>query len=123
MENFIGKRRFNISVFLCDFFPKDIAKLISNYDYYLEGKNYIFNDRYPNDKEYSNINITRNISVLPDGNIVAGTNEPSIKIWNVQTGYCVNIFNSFVDHFSGIDCIKVLHDGRIITCLNDSIII
>jgi hypothetical protein len=46
IENLMIKRRKNISMHLINFFPKDITKMISEYDYYPECKSYIKIERY-----------------------------------------------------------------------------
>src|SRR5579863_5330157 len=94
-DNFIIERRFNIAKYLDIYFPKDISKLISNYDYYLEGKSYNFN---------GHTNVVTCIAVLSDGRIVSGSFDKTIKIWNLQTGLCDMTF----EDTSWILCIAVI---------------
>jgi WD40 repeat protein len=106
-DNLIIKRRSNITDILCDYFPKDVAKLISNYDYYLEGKIvHSFKD---------NTSI-RCIAILSDGRIVSGSDDCTLKIWNLQTGKCDIIFRG---HVGMVMCTAALSDGRIISGSTD----
>jgi WD40 repeat protein len=100
-ENLIIKRRINITNYLITYFPSDIAKIISNYDYYLEGKSYIFED-------YDNSIIC--ITMLNDGRIISESNYNILKIWNLQSGSCEVTFR--ID--CNIQCVNVLPDGRIV---------
>jgi hypothetical protein len=63
-DNLIVKRRKNITKVIVEFLPKDMSKLISNYDYHLEGMSYILIG-------YAKW-ITRN-AVFSDGRIVRET--------------------------------------------------
>jgi WD40 repeat protein len=94
-DNFIIERRINIAKRLDIYFPKDISKLISNYDYYLEGKSYTFG---------GHTNVVTCIAVLSDGRIVSGSFDKTIKIWNLQTGLCDMTF----EDTSWILCIAVI---------------
>jgi WD40 repeat protein len=80
--NLIKKRRSDIVIWLNNFFPQDIAELISKYDYHLEGISYTFNGHK---------SAVSCIGVIPDGNefrLVSGSYDGTIKIWNLQTGEC-----------------------------------
>jgi hypothetical protein len=75
--NLIRERRKNIIKFLLTFsIPKDIANLVSDFDYYLEGTPYTFS-----------ANCTNNncIAILPDDRIVIGGNQNRLQIWDLQT--------------------------------------
>jgi hypothetical protein len=106
-DNLILKRQINISKFLNTFFPKDISKLISEYDYYLEGISYTFT-------EYDTY--IRCIVVLPGGpsgccfaaeRIVVGSGK-QIKVWNLDTGKCDIILTG---HTLDVNCIASLPVG------------
>jgi WD40 repeat protein len=161
-RNLIIERRSNIINMLCDFFPKDVAKLISNYDYYLEGKivhtfeghtdtiscvtilsdGRIVSGSYDKTLKIWNrrtgkcditftghnnwvICVAVHVSVLqkhladplidrvlPDERIVSGSEDNTLKIWNLQTGNCDSTFRG---HDSWINCVAVLSDGRIVS--------
>jgi WD40 repeat protein len=103
------KRQINIAEILSDFFPKELAKLISNYDNYLEGKIvYSFE---------CHIRTILCIAVLPDGRIVSGASDKTLKIWNLQTGNCDITFRGH-DHM--VLCVAVLSDGRIVSGADNS---
>lgn len=51
------------------------------------------------------------VKILPDGRIISGSRDRTIKIWNTKTGICENTFNVG----SPVKCINVLPDGRIMT--------
>jgi WD40 repeat protein len=78
-DNLISKQRTNIAIFLNNFLPNDISKLISNYDYFLEGNAYTLEERVDNIKC---------LAQLPDGRLVSVSNENVIKIWDLNTGTC-----------------------------------
>jgi WD40 repeat protein len=107
-DNLIIKRLNNIVDILYDFFPKDVAKLISNYDYYLEGK--IVHSLN------GHIDQVTCIAMLPDGRIVSGSDDGTLKIWNRKTGKCDITCK---DDNYGIMCITVLADGRIVSGSRD----
>jgi WD40 repeat protein len=101
-ESTINKRRTNIAKYLNDFLPNVVSKLISDYDYYLEGKIYTFS---------KNCRIDNCFAILPDKRIV-GSCENDVTIHNPETGDCEGIFKGHTDRVS---CIAVLPDGRIVT--------
>jgi WD40 repeat protein len=78
IDNLIIKRRINIAECLNQIFINDISKLISEYDYYLEGKSCIFsihNDAY-------------NETILANKYLFSATYYNGFKLWNLQTGIC-----------------------------------
>jgi WD40 repeat protein len=113
-ENLIIKRRTNISNYISKFFPNVIAKLISEYDYYLKGKaNIITNQSELNEHLYR----ARWCFELPDKRIVSVLGDKRIKIWNMQTQKCDITFESD-DHY--IFCANILSDGRIISFMTNN---
>jgi len=98
-DNLMEKRKANI--INNSIFPKDIAKIINDYDYHLEGKSYTFIGHR------KSVNC---IAVLPDGRIVSGSGYQTIKIWNLLTGRC-DITLKVTDYW--VTSIAVLLDGRI----------
>jgi WD40 repeat protein len=73
-------RRINIIKHLIDFFPNDISVLISKYDYIIEGKSFVLKNAANDTINY--------FTVLPDGRIIVGMMDSTLRIWNVQTGIC-----------------------------------
>jgi WD40 repeat protein len=79
-DNLIIKRRINIIHCIITFLPNVISRLISDYDYYLEGKSHTF--KYPFNSLYC-------ITVLPDGRMLSDCyynndddDKHKIIIWN-----------------------------------------
>jgi WD40 repeat protein len=72
-------RQITIIKSLC-YFPKVIATLISQYDYYLEGR------LYKSIKYYGGTIVY--IYVLPDGRIISRSDNEELNIWNPKTGKC-----------------------------------
>jgi hypothetical protein len=72
-DNFIIKRRTSIATYLNIFFPNVISKMISEYDYYLEGKATILTDH---------CEALNDIAIFPDGRIISGSCNGTMKIWN-----------------------------------------
>jgi WD40 repeat protein len=100
-KNFIIERRINIEKYLKIFFPNVISKLISDYDYHIEGQSYIFG------------NHSDRISCLatfPDGRIISGSEDKTIKVWNVNTNPLNNCDIVFEDIYE-ISCIAILNEG------------
>lgn len=60
-----------------NFIHSDISKIISEYDYYLEGKIYIFKGIYPHNQALWKSN------VLQDGKIITQSYS-TIKIWRLK---------------------------------------
>jgi WD40 repeat protein len=44
------------------------------------------------------------VAILPDGRIVSGSNDRTLKIWNLQTGKCDMIFTG---HTDWVNCVAV----------------
>jgi WD40 repeat protein len=103
MNNFVIGRRISITTYLHTFFPKVVSNLISEYDYYLEGKS--------NNLTGHSCSVNC-FAILPDGRLVSGSDDKSIKIWNMQDGKCEVIFTG---HKNEVTCITVLHDGYIVS--------
>jgi hypothetical protein len=83
IDNHIAKRRTNIVKYAQYFFPKDIANLISNYDYYLEGISYTFKDSFTS---LNHDNFVSFISLLPDGRIISAMIVPIIHLrWHASS--------------------------------------
>src|SRR5579863_6116814 len=80
-DNLIIKRRINVAKYLSDHLPNDVSKLISKYDYYLEGK-------YSSFVCNSTISCVCALSAGLPGGIVTGLYNGTIAIWNSQTGIC-----------------------------------
>jgi WD40 repeat protein len=110
-DNPMNERRKIIVKYLYNFIPNDLAKLISDYDYYLEGKIYTFSTRYYFD---------RFIAVLPDKRIVGDAGIPTLKIWNLETDECEATLEG---HSKRVSCISVFPDGRIITGSYDNTLV
>jgi WD40 repeat protein len=94
--NLIAKRQRNIINLLKYFVPTVIARIIGDYDYYIEGKAYtIANVISPIDY----------VTILPDERIACGLRNGTINIWNPKTGLCDITFNEstrFVHHVAVI---------------------
>jgi len=111
MINFIIKRRENISNHLIEFIFKDLANLVSSYDYWLEG----IADDLKEEIDY--------IEAFPDGRIV-GQKEGKITIYDLTTQkYLLDTLEHANRHGHGnpIDCALILSDGMIITGSTDSV--
>jgi WD40 repeat protein len=111
INNFITERRINIITYINTFFPKDISKLISEYDYYLKGVAHTFLNT-------GCIDSIAQIATLPGGRIVSRFNYHTITICNLQTGLCDISFSETAQ----ITCMNVLRDGRIVYALLNGII-
>jgi WD40 repeat protein len=115
-DNPIIKRQHDIQNLLYDFFPKDICRLISKYDYYLKGKSYTLRTH--------DISVAR-VAVLPDEKIVIGFDfncaDCTLKVWNSKMDKGDIILTG---HRKWINCIIILPypDGRICTGSNDGTI-
>lgn len=68
------KRQTDIAKYLCEFVPKEIANIISGYDYHLEGVSTKFSDS----KGHL-------VGVLSDGKILCQESFGLIKIWNIDS--------------------------------------
>jgi WD40 repeat protein len=116
MDDLVLKRRTTISNYLVDFFPSDISKLISTYDYYLEGISYFLKNNEDKNICYNEMcfnvlydNYSKNTYRLsePYGKkyrlIFADNNI--IKIWNPKTE---EVDITFKGHLENIFCIAAL---------------
>lgn len=54
--------------------------------------------------------------MLPDGNIITGSNQGWLHIWDISTG---KIIKSIHGHSRNIKCISVVPDGRIVSGYDD----
>jgi WD40 repeat protein len=109
MDNLIIKRRNDLLNYLVTYFPNDLSKIISSYDYYLEGKSLDFKCKWMNC-----------IAVFPDslGKIV-GACENKLIIWNAKNG---NFENTLVENYERnqyagkdiIRCVAILPDESIV---------
>jgi len=52
------------------------------------------------------------VTNLPNGNIITGSEDKKIKIWNAESGNCIKTLSG---HKNYILCLNVLLDGRIIS--------
>jgi WD40 repeat protein len=52
------------------------------------------------------------VAELPDGRIICGSFNDTLKIWNVITGKCDN---TLVGHIGPMNCVIALPDGRIVS--------
>jgi len=101
ITNAICERRNIITKYLCDFLSTDVAKLTSMYDYYLTGKIHILKGH--RDSVWC-------INVLPNGKIVSGSSDHTIRIWDPETGNCEKILY----HLHCVMCIIILSNEHII---------
>jgi WD40 repeat protein len=119
-NNLIIKRQITIAEYLSKFVPNVIADLISDYDYYLEGKSIIAERcRFLNmqDEDSKTYYISNNrIAILSDGIIVNGSHN-LIELYDLQTEESDYIADhSSISNFnSPIYCIAVLSDNRVVT--------
>ena len=102
ITNAIRERRDIITNKLCDFLPTDLAKLTSMYDYYLAGKVHMLKGHRGG---------VWCIDVLPNGKIVSGSADCTIRIWDPETGNCEKILH----HSYRVRCIIILSNEYIIT--------
>ncbi len=56
------------------------------------------------------------MAVLPDGRIISGSNDKTLRVWDAESGQCLNTLSG---HTSYVSCVAVLPDGRIISGSND----
>lgn len=87
------------------FFPQDIAGIISSYIYQLQGIAYVLTDH---------THTVYCIAGLPDGRIVSGSYDKTIKIWNSLTGKCEHTI-----HCPRAYCLTTLPDGKIVGGFED----
>jgi WD40 repeat protein len=98
----------NFSVF---FFPKDLSKLISEYDYNIVGRSH--------DIKLDNI-LWSFLTSLSDSRLIVIICN-TINIWNLQTGKW-DIFQTVDFGITCINCIVKLPDDRIVVGLNNGFI-
>lgn len=60
----------------------------------------------------------RSLVVLPDGRLVSGSRDKTIRIWDLVTGTC-QVLDEYND---GIVCLLVLSDGRLVCGFHDKTI-
>jgi WD40 repeat protein len=104
----IGRRKIFLKNFLDNFFPIDLSKLISEYDYHIEGISQTI--KYDSS--------SWNFFALQSDNRLIVTNYDRINMCNLQTGKWdtlpdMNYRNEF------INCIVKLPDDRIVVGLNN----
>src|SRR5579863_7307285 len=92
-DNLIIKRRINITNELNTFFPKDISKFISEYDYYLHGTSHILKETSDN---------VYNIATLPNEQIIVGTIDNKIEIFEPSN----ESHSITITDFSGSFCVN-----------------
>jgi WD40 repeat protein len=116
-DNPMITRQINIINCLNDFLPNDVSKLISKYDYYLEGKSFTLN---------GHTHSVDTIGILSDGRIVSGSRDKTLKIWNLQTGQRSNPEGNcdvtFSDNSTWINSIAILPNDRIVSGTYNGII-
>ena len=57
------------------------------------------------------------IIFLPDGRVVSGSSDSSLRVWDPSTGQCLQ---SLKGHYGSVRCVAVLKDGRVISGSDDS---
>jgi WD40 repeat protein len=145
MDNFIIRRRTNIAKQLVIFLSMDVSKLISEYDYYLEGTTHTFkfesfpyfgfldniailsDQRILYDSKILNLqtgihdvifnDVMRCVAVLPDGRIISESNTGRIKLWNQYIGECEFVLTGTS---KPLNHITVLPSGRIVSVTHDN---
>lgn len=53
---------------------------------------------------------------LPNGRIVSGSNDCTLRVWNVASCICLRVING---HTDAVTCLALLPDGRIVSGSND----
>jgi WD40 repeat protein len=100
-------QRITIINYLYDSLPTVIGKLISEYDYHIEGNSYTFAD---------NCGAVYCSAELSGKRIVCGSSDGTLKIWNLQTG---NYDIVLEDHTSKIHRVAVLNDKQFVSGSSD----
>jgi len=108
VENLIIKRRKYIEEYINIILPKDIARLISNYDYYLAGMSYTLKGTLKGQFTYKYFGIY----VISNEQIICQQTNGIYDVWNVKTGKYEYNFQSLSN--VSIRCITMLPDERII---------
>jgi WD40 repeat protein len=57
------------------------------------------------------------VCVLPDGRVVSGSYDESLRLWNPDTGACER---TLTGHTSVVSCVCVLPEGRVVSGSGDS---
>jgi WD40 repeat protein len=126
-DNLILKRKQSIVEIITEVLLKDIAKLVSEYDYHLHGTSYVFG-RHRDSVE--------SIIALPDGpsncsierveRIVSGSLDKTIKIQDPYIYANDFIFNTsnntIINHINQIWCLAALSNERIICGTYDKLL-
>jgi WD40 repeat protein len=108
-DSIIKKRKISIMNNI-NSLPKDLTKIICEYDYSLEGKSYTF---------IGHRKSVCCLTLLPDERIASGCDFRTIKVWNVTTGKCDITFDAAL---TDVTCIAALHDGRIVSGSYDKVL-
>lgn len=77
--------------------PMDLIKLITSYDYEFEGKELICRVNHKREKATAIIPVAQN-------HIAIGTNKGTIKIWDLESGACINTFQKNPFSIKAIQC-------------------
>jgi WD40 repeat protein len=56
------------------------------------------------------------LAVLPDGRVVSGSGDESLRVWDAATGTCKRVLEG---HTEGVSCLAVLPDGRVVSGSDD----
>jgi len=112
-DNLMIKRRMYIADYLIIFFPKVITKLVSEYDYCIEGKAHTF--------ILENICVWSSecVAILSNNQIICGSCD-DLKIWKIKSGQQIECELTLKGHTSYVSCIDVLQDGRIVSGSHDT---
>ena len=57
------------------------------------------------------------VAVLPDGNVVSGSNDGTLRLWNANTGETIRTFG---EHLRAVICVAVLPDGNFVSGSRDT---
>ena len=53
----------------------------------------------------------------PDEQLVSGSYDSTVKVWDLQTGVCLT---DFADHTGPVNCLEMLDDGRLVSGSGDA---
>ena len=59
------------------------------------------------------------VAVLPDGHVVSGSDDCSLRLWNPSDGRCLQTLKG---HTGSVNCVAVLPDGCIVSGSTDGTI-